>query len=555
MNNIFLKNISTLTIKNPKLAQKLQTYIPTDIPQLIQENNFYNLLYKNQKTHNPTNPLAEAEAIFSQAKNEPISIHIIYGLGLGYLFQIASKNSKGSVILYEPDLNILWTVFTLVDFSNDLLKNNIFITNDYNDLAKSIYQKSGMKNLPELISLPSQRNMNEKDFDSFVEKIRNLIGSFSLDLKYTKEKFFYLIEMLLYNIPTLINEIPLKYIKDSCKNKTAVIVSAGPTLDRNIETLKKYRDRFVLFSVGTAAKTLYANNLKPDFLVIIENFNCKQQIEGLDISDVNFITEPYSHNELRNYKCKNTYCHISTNTPVNHFWSEIVNEDIEEYTSKGTVSYTAINSARILGCKKIVLVGQDLAYIEGQCYSKDSAYKDLVCGINPETNKWEIIAKNFDEFASALSSLEDPEARKEMAKKRLQNLNNSLHLVKGINGDMIPTESVYATFVKPLSEFTQQFNDIKYINTSLVGAQIDGYENMNLEDALQDSDIVGEINLETNFAYNIDEIKEKLIAKKIELSLATPIIEEGKKLIRNINNDLKRSKNITVDILKTLKNI
>ena len=60
--------------------------------------------------------------------------------------------------------------------------------------------------------------------------------------------------------------------------------------------------------------------------------------------------------------------------PINHFWSEICGENIEEYWSKGTVSYNALNSARILGCSKIILVGQDLAYIEGQCYSKNSAY-------------------------------------------------------------------------------------------------------------------------------------------------------------------------------------
>ena len=47
MNNIFLKNISALMSKNPKLAQKLQTYVPDEVAQLIQENGAYNLLYKN----------------------------------------------------------------------------------------------------------------------------------------------------------------------------------------------------------------------------------------------------------------------------------------------------------------------------------------------------------------------------------------------------------------------------------------------------------------------------------------------------------------------------
>lgn len=92
------------------------------MPQLVNENGFYNLVYKNTRLHNPANPLGEAQEIFARAENTPVTIHLIYGLGLGYLFQVASANSIGTVILYEPDLNILKIAFTLVDFSKDIEK-------------------------------------------------------------------------------------------------------------------------------------------------------------------------------------------------------------------------------------------------------------------------------------------------------------------------------------------------------------------------------------------------------------------------------------------------
>mgnify|MGYP003300892789 CR=1 FL=1 len=50
------------------------------------------------------------------------------------------------------------------------------------------------------------------------------------------------------------------------KDKTALVISAGPTLDRNIETIKKYRDNVVIFTVGTALKTLIKNDIKPDLI-------------------------------------------------------------------------------------------------------------------------------------------------------------------------------------------------------------------------------------------------------------------------------------------------
>jgi hypothetical protein len=476
-------------------------------------------------------------------------------LGLGYLFQVSSLNSKGTVILYEPDLNILWLSFSLVDFSNDILKKNIYISDSFDEVSKVIYEHSNTKNSPQLLSLPSQRNYDEKSFDELVLKLQNLVGSYSLDLKYTKQKFYSNFLALIGNIPDLVKEVPLLKYKDSYKGKTAVVVSAGPTLDRNIQTLKENRNKYILFVVGTAVKTLYKNGIKPDFVVIIETYNSARQLEGLDLNGVNFITEPYSHKALRSFKFKRILSHISANTPINHFWAKIIGEDIEEYWSKGTVSYTALNSARLLGCSKIILVGQDLAYIEGQCYSKDSAYKDLICGVNPENGRWEIMAKNFEEFSIAISPLDDAKKRAEVALRRLKNLNASLHIVKGINGEMIPTESVYAAFIPPLEEYVKHFNDREYINTSLVGAQINGFKNISLKEALMDSTVVGDIELEGVFEYDKENIVRNLQSKLSELREALDIIDESKKSIKNLKNELKRYKAVNENVLKMLKKI
>ena len=555
MNNIFQKNIAALSQKNKLLSEKLAGYIPSDLPELIQETSGYNLKYRGKFIHNPLNPLGEAQEIFGMATNEPVAIHVIYGIGLGYLFQVASANSKGTVILYEPDLNILWTAFTLVDFSSDILKNNVFITNTLEDTYDEIYKKSGVQNTPQLLSLTSAREYDKKAFDEIVRKLQEIVGIYSMDLKYTREKFYPSIQMLIQNLPNLLKEKPLARFKDSLKGKTAVVVSAGPTLDKNIAVLKKYREKYVLFTVGTAVKTLYKNGIKPDFLCIIETYNSSKQVEGLDLSEVYFITEPYANPELRNFKYREIFSHISANSPINKLWSEICGENIEEYWSKGTVSYTALNSARILGCSKIILTGQDLAYLDGQCYSKDSAYKDLVCQFNSEKDNWEIVAKDFEAFASAISASPNIEERHDTANRRLERLNNSLYKVKGISGQMIPTESVYAAFVKPLSEFTEHFNDREYINTSLEGAQIDGFKNISLEDALKDTENTGNIKIEADFNYNAGIIRENLIKTQNSLNEAVIQIESGKSRIKNLINNLKRKRLVDEEILKDLKKV
>lgn len=553
MNNIFEKNIQALAAKNIELAEKLVKHVPTDVPQLVNENGAYNLIYKNTPLHHPANPLGEAREIFSMAENTPVTIHLVYGIGLGYLFQVASVNSAGTVILYEPDLNILKIAFSLVDFSGDISKNNVFIADTIEKTGEYLYQKSNTKNLPLMLSTSTYRELNSKNFNKMVDELQRMIGAYSLDLKYTQEKFYPLVRNILNNIPKLVKEPPLSSIKDFYKGKTAVVVSAGPTLDRNIETIKKYRDNIVLIVVGTAMKTLSRHGITPDFLCIIETYDSSKQIEGIDLSEVNFVTEPFSHKNLRNFKFKQVFSHISSNLPVNSIWSNLINENREEYLSKGTVSYTALNTARILGCSKIVIVGQDLAYIEGQCYSKDSAYKDLKCTCNE--GKWEITAENFEEFANALSNSPDAEKRKEAALRRLKNLNDSLYYVKGINGDMIPTESVYAAFIKPLSEFAEMFSECEYINTSLVGAQIDGYKNMSLEDALKDTKPIENRNIVFDYKFDLEEIKTKLKDEASSLQKTLSDIEEGKRALKALNNDFKRYKTPTVEVLKSLKKV
>ena len=553
--NLLEKNLTALANKDRELAERIAKHIVSDVPQLVNENGFYNLVYKNTYLHNRQNPLAEAKEIFSMAENSPVAIHLVYGLGLGYLFQVASANSAGTVILYEPDLNILKIAFSLVDFSNEILKNNVFISDNLEKTGEYIYQKSNTKNTPLMLTTPAYRDMNTQKFNEMVETLQRMIGRYNLDLKYTQQKFFPIARTIIQNIPNLIKEPPLSSIKDFYKGQTAVVVSAGPTLDRNIETIKKYRDNIVLIVVGTAMKTIAKHGITPDFLCIIETYDSSKQIEGLDLSEVNFITEPFSNINLRKFKFKQIYSHISDNMPVNSFWSNIINENTEEYLSKGTVSYTALNVARILGCSKIVMVGQDLAYIEGQCYSKDSAYKDLECRFNKDNNRWEITAKDFDSFADSLSNYPEREKRLEAARTRLKNLNNSLYYVKSIKGEQIPTESVYAAFIKPLSEFAQRFNDREFINTSLEGAQIDGYKNMPLEEALKETKPISNRNIISDYKFDIADIKNKLKQETVRLNNILEEVKNGQKSVKNLNNDFKRYKNATVEVLKDLKKV
>ena len=179
----------------------------------------------------------------------------------------------------------------------------------------------------------------------------------------------------------------------------------------------------------------------------------------------------------------------------------------------------------------------------------------MECRFNKETKKWEITAKDFDNFCASLSNTENKEMQIQAAKRRLSNLNSALYYVRGIRGDMIPTESVYAAFIKPLKEFTENFPDREYINTSLVGAQIDGYKNMPLEDALADSEKIENRELVSDYQYDIIRIKENVQLALADLKTCIPKLEEGKRLVKTLRNDLKRYRTANREVLQGLKKL
>ena len=205
MNKLFEKNIGLL--KDSSLKESLEKYNCEEQPILTQTTG-YNLQYKGIALHNTTNPLQESKNTFDNLKNDENAIHLIYGLGLGYLFQIASNLSKGVVVLYEPNLDILYTTFSLVDFSGDLSKANVYIFTDLEKMQKFLVEISNNDSYIEIASLPSYRELYKDVFDTQIKSLELTYGSVILDYSYKQKKLYGATYTTVKNLPELIKEIP-----------------------------------------------------------------------------------------------------------------------------------------------------------------------------------------------------------------------------------------------------------------------------------------------------------------------------------------------------------
>ena len=420
-------------------------------------------------------------------------------------------------------------------------------------MQKFLVEISNKDSYIEIASLPSYRELYKDVFDTQIKTLELTYGSVILDYSYKQKKLYGATYTTIKNLPELIKEIPINKLENYFKDKPAIIVSAGPTLTENIEVLKQNQDKAVIFAVGPALKTLVKNDIKVDFLCIVESNNCSKQVSGLDLSDINLIVEPFTNPAIHALTVKQKYLHVSANMPPSEYWGKISNTNTEGYGTQGTVSYMALNTAIKMGCSKIILVGQDLAYIEGQCYSKDSAYSELECVYNEQLQKYEIVPKDFEKYRDSLSASDDVEERTKIATERLKILNKSLYSVKSINGAMIPTEAGYAAFIQQFSDYAKSLNNIKLINTSLKGAQIDGFENISLAEAVKDLTIIDKSIPKIELDYDIEQIKEHLLRLENNLKEYKNLAEESCKTVSRLNMDWKRHRTIDKNLLLKIR--
>lgn len=514
-NPILDKNLECIEKYNPTLKEKLLNlpYLTNKFDLIETELKEPNLTYNDLPLHNQEGAEKEAKELFERTLDNPNNTNIIFGIGLGHLFKEFCDNSPGQVVLYEPNLEILRVTLELVDFSKELSQENVKVSSDFSELKNIMNVVFRYKSEINFLFLNSYKHIYGIEINSIIKQIEIIKGTLTEQYNFLKHNGPEIISSVINNLARSLETTPLKEFKDIYKGKTAVIVSAGPSLDSNIETLKKNRDKIIIFCVGTAFKALANNDIIPDFLNIAEKSDCTGQVKGFDLSNIKLIIEPFVHESFQKLPVQKKFLFPAKVTSGGNYWGLLTGIDTSEYTAGGTVSYQALEAAKMLGFTKLILVGQDLAYLDNQCYSSLGSYSDLVFETNPETKQVEFKVKDIEKFIESCSSTNPDLSRDDaiqLAYEKIKACKDAFYYVKGINGDMLPSVSVYGIFIDTFKEFAFNNKHLQLINTSMKGAQIDGFENIPLEKALENEVLIERIELTKQFEYDKNLILENL---------------------------------------------
>ncbi|MEI7474492.1 MAG: 6-hydroxymethylpterin diphosphokinase MptE-like protein [bacterium] len=508
----FEANLKSLEKHNPLLAKDLKSLELTAIIEKFafknSKNGEINLFYQNLPIHDNESPINEAKVItgFLQDSSDS-SITILLGLGIGYLLKECFNSISGKIIIFEPNIEILKFSLEAIDFSELLDSERVFITSDFAQLTLILQELYSLDSKIHLNGLTSFKLFNPDLLEVLSAEINETVSELNANFSTLFDKAPFWAVNSVKNIKNIIDKPDILALDNIFLNKPAVIVSPGPSLDDYIEDLKANKDKVVIFATGNSAKTLINNGIEPNFICFIDNNDNTAQVSGIDVSNINLIAQPTAHNNVFNINSKRKYVYFTENDLFSRWMKTTCNFDLPKYDSKGTVSYCAFVSAVISGCNPIILLGQDLAYTNNKCYATSSAYGGLKVKCSSETGEYELDINNKENLIKHYVKDELMHAKEDVLNYVFNQVRSKLDLVKGQHGELLPTDTNYKSFIKYFEEFalTQQ-TSIKLYNSSIGGAQIDGFENKPISQILSDFSPLG-INIDEVISNSSDNYK------------------------------------------------
>ncbi|EQA6200588.1 6-hydroxymethylpterin diphosphokinase MptE-like protein, partial [Campylobacter coli] len=390
--SILEKNIQALLSGvNEPLGNKLLNFIQNKTCSRfnIDENlNIYD------KTHNVFmyENLEEEINFFYQSileKTHRYPFICIYGIGNALLIKNLAKHYK-HLFVFESEIELFILALSTIDLSEELCSGKIYLVDIEEERVDiQLLILFDMKDMFEYLSLYEMfvNNVYYKKFyedvwhkaDELCEKnikvvIRNLNSSLCIG--------FECYSHLLQNIPSMLESIPFQRILNERKNKfeNAIVVSAGPSLAKQLSLLKAYQDKAVIFCADGALSMLEKEGIVPDYVTNLDftdlamkffqnKENLKQSIIALECA-----THP---NIVRSLNAENCMIVLRNKALYQRF-----NLNDFGYIDTGThVSHFSYTLALALGFKNIIMIGQDLAFDEeGNSHSKGFDFGEKFSG-------------------------------------------------------------------------------------------------------------------------------------------------------------------------------
>lgn len=389
---VFEKNLQALFQKNAYLATDLFKIEGNTRFEVYQGKDSVDInLYDTEKEKVFYNtPVQDAiEFIENSRKDYLIPYRYIFGMGNGIVIQMLLKDPQiQRIIVIEPNLEVLYIILHMLDFSETILNNRLFIESyqQFNYPKADYFLTSSQSQFyAKLFDLETTSPYYEEYYSDEMKEVVSIMAKAfeSTILGYGNCAIDSLmgIEHHVKNLPAMVKGPKIVDLTKQKHPDIAIVVSTGPSLTKQIPILKKIQDYVTIICVDASFPILEKHGIKPDFVTVLEripetaNFFKNNAKEFQD--DVIFVCVSIVHEDI--LKAVRGGTMVLQMRP--HDYTKYFGFDDYGYLGSGM---SAANLAHELGLglkfKNIVLIGQDLAFGD----DNTSHANDHTFGVNEE---------------------------------------------------------------------------------------------------------------------------------------------------------------------------
>lgn len=384
----------------------------------------------------------------------------IYGFMDGQCVRklLALSDESNTFCVYEPELERFLLLMSTVDLTDLLGDRRVCLVlreiNDRAQFQEYVIRAVNYRNyrLLSFLALPGYREDSEP-CRQFYGYVQYAIDKVEMNKAVQIEHARVCRENLFANIPTIFGQHSVAQFacilrETDISEIPAFLVAAGPSLDKNVQELKKAQGHGMILTVDTALKAVLRAGVRPDLTICADPNKEAVLFDHEDFKSIPAVFDCFVPPELlKRHRAEEFF--FDDDLFLSELLLKYKKTPYGKLSTGGSVANCAFSLLRKMGFRTVILVGQDLAYTGGRGHNKD-AYDD------EEKNRNDTLGKNGEILCE----------------------------VEGIDGKPVMTEARMKSYREWFENQIKFYPEVTVLNATEGGALIHGCEHVKLRDAI-----------------------------------------------------------------------
>ncbi len=334
------------------------------------------LRVKETYVHSRHDPLRDASRAVEDTSSFTRNGCLFAGIGLAYIPELyARKFPEATLIVIEPDIFLFLLCLVSRPLKSFLSHPGlILIIGTPPREVISLLEKLELTDIS-VYQSPSLTAPNQGWFSDFEAMRKRNKEKKEINANTLKRFGDLWLKNMCRNLGQMRDRRGIGAFKDAFRDVPALVLAAGPSLDRILPHLSELRKKCLIIAVDTAVRACVRASSEPDFIILVDpqywNF---RHLDGLSCPKSILITESAAWPAVFRFKCRSIHL-CSSLFPLGKFL-ESRTAIKGELGAGGSVSTTAWDFARHLGCTHIYMAGLDLGFPDKKTHFTGSIFED-----------------------------------------------------------------------------------------------------------------------------------------------------------------------------------